>query len=260
MPSRNLPGLGLEGFWALGENNWKDGMDQNLLALSVLAQIGAKSRSLNAPPGTPANGDVYLVGQSPSGAWAGKGGMVAVYDQETWKFFDARNGMIVYVEDEQIFYRYHNGWALFLSMVQAPANPKFSAFLNYDFTFSAPSVWEKIPFNNTLHNDQGSFDAGSNQFTAPKDGTYLFTAAWNYKIATTAPTAWGTGFGINGAIPTDQHYVIFRPSANNNLTMVSCTSIINLSEGDAVAAYGRCQNNVGTAVANVNHFQGTMIP
>ena len=39
MAERTLPGLGLTGFWDLGANNWKGGMDLNLRKLSLLVQL-----------------------------------------------------------------------------------------------------------------------------------------------------------------------------------------------------------------------------
>lgn len=38
------------------------------------------------PPGSPANGDIYLVGDSATGAWAGKQNQLATYDGSTWTF------------------------------------------------------------------------------------------------------------------------------------------------------------------------------
>ena len=38
------------------------------------------------------------------------------------------------------------------------------------------AVTTKIGLNDTEANDQGAFDAGTNLFTAPVDGTYLFGA------------------------------------------------------------------------------------
>lgn len=49
----------------------------------------------NTPPGSPAAGDAYLVGGSPTGAWVGYGGDIAIYDGVSlgWVFFTPRTGM-----------------------------------------------------------------------------------------------------------------------------------------------------------------------
>lgn len=41
---------------------------------------------LNAPPGTPAKGDRYIIGGTPSGAWTGYAHYIATYDGASWLF------------------------------------------------------------------------------------------------------------------------------------------------------------------------------
>lgn len=41
----------------------------------------------NAPPGSPVEGDCYVVGTSGSGAWAGKSSCIAGYLNGSWRFF-----------------------------------------------------------------------------------------------------------------------------------------------------------------------------
>lgn len=42
--------------------------------------------TLNTPPGSPVKGDRYLVGITPTGAWAGKANNIAWYDGAAWQF------------------------------------------------------------------------------------------------------------------------------------------------------------------------------
>lgn len=94
MPSRALPGLGLNGFWALGESGWKTGADQNWLALSSLVQLSVISRT-TALPGSPSNGDIYLV---PSGAGSDPN-KVAVRDNGAWVYLSPSEGWRAWVKD-----------------------------------------------------------------------------------------------------------------------------------------------------------------
>ena len=48
--------------------------NEAIRALDAVVQIGALDRDLAAPPGSPANGDRYIVAPSASGAWLGKVG------------------------------------------------------------------------------------------------------------------------------------------------------------------------------------------
>ncbi|MBK3745239.1 DUF2793 domain-containing protein [Paraburkholderia aspalathi] len=103
MPSRILPGLGLSAFWALGEDGWKDGMDANILLLSIVGQLGVKSKT-TALPASPAQGDIYI---EPSGADAGK---IAVRDNNAWVKFVAKAGWRTWVNDTKAFAHF-NGTA-----------------------------------------------------------------------------------------------------------------------------------------------------
>lgn len=65
--------------------------------------VGAVDRAINTPPGSPANGDSYIVGGSPTGAWTGKANNLAYY-YGGWYFIVPKEGLSVWVNDEDIFY------------------------------------------------------------------------------------------------------------------------------------------------------------
>lgn len=88
MASRTLAGtLGLKGDWALGEDNWKDENDLNLLKTSVLVQGRALSL-VSATPGSPAEGDIHLF----SDTHPTQAGKIGVYDEATWKYITPQKG------------------------------------------------------------------------------------------------------------------------------------------------------------------------
>jgi hypothetical protein len=107
MTARTLPGLGLSGFWDLHENNWKDGMDANLLALSALVPGAVKSATTSLP-GSPTNGDIYIVPSSASS----NANKIAVRDNGTWTYFTPWTGMEMYVVDTATRLRWSgSAWA-----------------------------------------------------------------------------------------------------------------------------------------------------
>ena len=63
---------------------------------------GVKDRNLATPPGSPADGDAYLVAASATGAWSGQSGKVALYISTEWAFAPAIEGMRLYVNDEDV--------------------------------------------------------------------------------------------------------------------------------------------------------------
>jgi hypothetical protein len=88
-----------------------------LRAFDVLTEISVISKTLTAPPGSPANGDRYIVGASPSGAWAGHATHIAVWTTDNpatpsglWEFYVPAAGWMVYNVADTTFY-FFNGSA-----------------------------------------------------------------------------------------------------------------------------------------------------
>lgn len=113
MASKTETRSGLVYGWSYGENGWNTGMDANLLSLGRFAyHLSVKDRDISAPPGSPAAGDTYIVGPSPTGAWAGKANQVAVWSGTAWVFGVPRIGWVAYIEDEEVLSVYKAaGWS-----------------------------------------------------------------------------------------------------------------------------------------------------
>jgi hypothetical protein len=101
-------------------------------------------RDLSLPPGTPAEGDRYIVAGAGTGAWAGKGGQIALWQDGAWRHFAPSRGFLGYVLDEGVLVAWSGtAWIDALSTISAfqnlgllglgtsadPTNP-FSAKLN----------------------------------------------------------------------------------------------------------------------------------
>lgn len=86
-------------------------VNQALTRIDALLNTGAKSRTTNTPPGSPASGDLYIVGSSPTGDWMGQAGKLGYYDQ-IWRFITPREGISLWVNDEDLTYTYNGStWA-----------------------------------------------------------------------------------------------------------------------------------------------------
>ena len=70
--------------------------------LDMLLKWSIVDRDLATPPGSPTNGDVYLVATSGTGAWSGKDGQIAGY-YDGWIFQTVAEGRMFRVLDENIW-------------------------------------------------------------------------------------------------------------------------------------------------------------
>jgi len=70
----------------------------------------------DAPPGSPEDGDCWLVGDAPSGAWDGHAGKLAAYQAGTWAFIAPRDGMRLLDRSNGQDVRFVGSW-------QRPATP-----------------------------------------------------------------------------------------------------------------------------------------
>lgn len=87
----------------------------------------------STPPGTPADGDLYIVGNSPTGAWSGKAQQLARWwsGGPSWEFFVPRNRWSVVLGTS--FYIY-NGTA----WVPSNASPTLSYNIPIDAQYAYP--------------------------------------------------------------------------------------------------------------------------
>src|SRR5579859_3470775 len=107
MPISLGPKLGLLNNASIGETYY-DQLRQFLQALDQLVQMSVISTTLTAPPASPNNGDAYLLlGGTPTGAWTGFSGYVAVWNTQVttagtnnqvpaWVFYKPNAGWLVW--------------------------------------------------------------------------------------------------------------------------------------------------------------------
>lgn len=111
MPARDFPNLGLKGGYDEHESGWADDMNVNLLKLSALAQATVKSK-VNATPGSPVTGDVYLF----SGTHPTQPNVVAIYEgaplDEAWTYVTPKEGWLVYNQAANYYEKFDGAaWA-----------------------------------------------------------------------------------------------------------------------------------------------------
>ncbi|MBP0440145.1 DUF2793 domain-containing protein [Tianweitania sediminis] len=80
--------------------------NEALRLLDGLVQLSVLDRDLTAPPGSPADGDRYIVGSGATGAWAGWDLNVAIWTDGAWLRLPPRTGWRAWVEDEGLLLVY----------------------------------------------------------------------------------------------------------------------------------------------------------
>lgn len=97
--------------------------NEALLLLDALVGCAVKDKDLAAPPSSPAEGDRYIVAASATGAWSGKTGAVAAWQDGLWRFYGPKPGWIAFVVDEMQLYHYNgSAWAPGASAVTSLQN------------------------------------------------------------------------------------------------------------------------------------------
>jgi hypothetical protein len=76
--------------------------NEALRALDTLVQLAVLDRDLNAPPGSPSEGQRWIVKAcpAPTGAWANHGNQIAAWQDTAWQFSTPKVGWVAYVIDE----------------------------------------------------------------------------------------------------------------------------------------------------------------
>lgn len=118
MTAMTLPNLGLTTGFLTEEDGWGDDFNRNMRVVDALVQALVQDKDLTAPPGSPTGGQMWIVGASPTGAWSGQAGKLAVYvvgDDITagWVFVAPKPGWKVWLLDESSDYRYSgSAWVI----------------------------------------------------------------------------------------------------------------------------------------------------
>lgn len=116
--------------------------NEALRILDVLTQLAVLTDDQTAPPAAPSEGDRHIIGDSATGAWAGHGGELTIFEDGLWQYFTPMPGWRAYVTGRDALV-VHDGsdWidldsddlqdiaAFGIGMTSLPAAP-FSAKLN----------------------------------------------------------------------------------------------------------------------------------
>lgn len=85
-----------------------------LIQLDAFTDICLKDKFVNTPPAAPVDGDTYLLGAAPAGAWSGYAYKIAYCLDGGWRFYTPFDGMRAVLLTNGGFMYYHDGtWSDF---------------------------------------------------------------------------------------------------------------------------------------------------
>ena len=100
-------------FLAAGQAQKEVTHNEALALIDAGLHAAAEAIGLNVPPLAPAAGQCWVVGAAPGGAWAGHAHALACWTVNGWRFLAAREGMRVWLSDQQLWADYVGGeWTI----------------------------------------------------------------------------------------------------------------------------------------------------
>jgi hypothetical protein len=146
--------------------------------LDALLQAAMVSVSVNTPPGSPVAGDCYIVGTSPTGAWASHAKALAYYTTG-WNFIAPWEGLTVWAKDANALYTYDGtNWGV---SVATPTSLQNLSMLcvntTADSTNKLAVASEAILFNHI----GGDLQIKLNKNAARNKAGFLFQTNWSVR-------------------------------------------------------------------------------
>jgi hypothetical protein len=149
--------------------------NQALDLIDVLLQASMVDVSIDTPPGSPAAGDCYIVGGSPTGAWAGHANALAYYTTG-WNFLPPFTGLTVYVASAGALYSWNgSAWGPTVASVSFQNIPMVGINATADSTNKLSVNSEAILFNHI----GGDMQAKLNKNAAGNKACFLFQTNWS---------------------------------------------------------------------------------
>lgn len=187
------PKLGLLVDGAMGEEHYDELMAM-WRALDALIQLNVLAMTLNTPPGSPADGDTYIVADSATGDWAGHDTEIARWSGvvEAWEFYVPMEGWYAYnVEDGERYLFDGAAWGIDTSSGGGSGGQVDSVVAgagisvnsadpeNPVVSWTPPTVTTET---GTSLNATGSNAGRYTRFTATSAKTYTFNSSETYTV------------------------------------------------------------------------------
>jgi len=214
--------------------------NEALLVLDALVQLSVLDKDLAAAPGSPAEGDRYIVGASATGAWAGHASHIAAFQDAAWSFHVPQDGWLAWIEDEAALYVFDGAaWARATSTNPVPlAGVNATADATNRLAVSSPA---------SLFNHEGAgHQIKINKAAAGNTGSVLFQTGFSGRAE----------FGLAG---DDDFHVKVSPdgSAWHEALVISRTNGAVRTKSAQVDVASAATCDIGAAAAQRVRITGT---
>lgn len=92
-------------------------VNEALRRLDALVQITAQSAVLATPPGSPAEGQRWIIPAAPTGAWSGHAGQIAAWQDGAWAFYAPLDGWTAVDVSTDTLLLYNSGTGIWVSLI-----------------------------------------------------------------------------------------------------------------------------------------------
>jgi hypothetical protein len=248
MPSTANLGMTL---LSLGQSQKEVTVNAALRLIDAVSNIGVKDKDLNTPPASPAESDLYIIGPSPTGVWAGKSKQLAVYTGGTWVYIPPKEGVCFWVMDEDVVYVYNGTAWVTLSAGQSLVFPPGSA--------SSPSVFPSGDTDTGMYQVAANvlgFSVGGSEVVRIGSGGLSFDEGTTYEkveVGTWTPLLQGA------TTPGTPTYTYNAGSYRKVGTQVMCFLRMNISARGGLAGTVQLAGLPFASSSATNHVGGAIL-
>jgi hypothetical protein len=140
-------------------------VNETFRRLDAIVQLTVIDRDLTAPPGSPAEGDVYIPASGGTGDWDDFDLNLALFADGQWIKIVPRTGWIAFIEDEAVLLAFDGAdWTVPTAWLPTPTPPPTTQVFTADGTWNRPTGCKKVKV--TVVGDGGGgggADGGSSQ-------------------------------------------------------------------------------------------------
>jgi hypothetical protein len=150
--------------------------NEALAGIDTLVDLCLLGTSVNTPPASPADGDAYLVGANPTGAWLGSAYKIAACSDGTWRFLVPFKGLIAFVPSTPDFLVFNGAaWVSMASLLLLQNLAALGINCSADATNKLAVAASSVLFNNAGNGVQMKL----NKNAAADTASLLYQTGWS---------------------------------------------------------------------------------